>query len=38
MAVTPVIGAGYIAAVESIATQVNAGGAVSAATTTTALS
>lgn len=37
MAVTPVIGAGYIPAVESIASQVNAGGAtVPAATTTTA--
>lgn len=36
MAVTPVIGAGYIPAVESIASQVNAGGAVAPATTTTA--
>ena len=36
MAVTPVIGAGYIPAVESIASQVNAGGAVAQATTTTA--
>jgi len=36
MAVTPVIGAGYIEAVNSIAEQVNAGGAtVPAATTTT---
>lgn len=36
MAVTPVIGAGYIPAVNSIAAQVNAGGAtVPAATTTT---
>ena len=37
MAVTPVIGAGYIPAVESIASQVNAGAAtVPLATTTTA--
>lgn len=37
MAVTPVIGAGYIKAVQSVADQVNAGGAsVPAATTTTA--
>lgn len=36
MAVTPVIGAGYIPAVQSLASQVNAGGAtVPAATTTT---
>lgn len=36
MAITPVIGAGYIAAVNSIAEQIDAGGAtVPAATTTT---
>ena len=35
MAVTPVVGAGYIKAVQSIATQVNAGSGVPAATTTT---
>lgn len=36
MAVTPVIGAGYIEAVQSIADQVNAGTGTPAATTTTA--
>lgn len=36
MAVTPVLGAGYIAAVNSIAEQVNAGTGTPAATTTTA--
>lgn len=35
MAVTPVIGAGYIEAVQSIADQVNAGTGTPAATTTT---
>ena len=35
MAITPVIGAGYIPAVQSIAAQVNAGAGVPAATTTT---
>lgn len=37
MAITPVVGAGYIPAVQDLATKINAGGAtVPAATTTTA--
>lgn len=36
MAITPVIGAGYIAAVNSIAEQIDAGGATVPAATTTA--